>query len=78
MRVVQDLATKAKTIINWKLVKNEGENERIEYEDTRKVFVESIKAHGHEQKSLSKGVLICFGLDVANFSQNQGHTSIRW
>ena len=45
----------------------EGKNERNEYKYLGKFFVESIKAHGLEQKHLSKE-FVFFSVDASDFS----------
>ena len=75
VRAANQLEVHAKTIIDWDLIKEEGEAERVEYKNFSKVLVETIKAYGLKQKALTVGVEIAFSSDGADFTRMRGHTS---
>ena len=78
IRAAQDLEREARTIVDFKLVKEEGQSERVEYTDFAKIIAEDIKAHGLEHKALTNGVEIGASSDGADFSRSRGHTSTGW
>ena len=72
---VKELEEEAKENVDWHLIKIEDEGQRVEYKQFEKIIIESIKAHGLEERALTKGIKFALRSNGADFTQMCGHTS---